>query len=254
MTTTSALTGFLGTRNMATALDLTGHTHPSGPPGLRLAMSELTAPAQAYRLAVARRRLRSAPPEPVPGSLVIDVPGWGAPESLTSPLRGYLRSLGHDAQGWGFGRNRGDVRGDVRRLEKHVVAQAAEHGPVSLVGWSLGGVIVREVARRRPDTVSQVVTFGSPIVGGTAHTVGARMSGHPASTQLEAYVERRDRQLPITVPVTVILSRRDGVVSWLSCLDHHSPRAEHVEVRSTHLGMVLDPDVWLTIAERLARA
>ena len=76
-----------------------------------------------------------------------------------------------------------------------------------------------------------MVTFGSPIVGGTTHTVGARMSGHPASGQLEAYVERRDRDHPIAVPVTVILSRRDGVVSWLSCLDHHSPLAEHVEVR-----------------------
>lgn len=253
MTTTSGLTGILGTRSRARSLDLTGHSLPSGPPGLRLAMSELTAPAQAYRLAVAGRRLRSAPHAPVPGSLVIDVPGWGAPESLTAPLRGYLRSLEHDAQGWGFGRNRGDVRGDVRRLERHVVRQAAEHGPVSLVGWSLGGVIVREVARRRPQLVRQVITFGSPIVGGTTHTVGARMSGHPASTQLEAYVERRDREHPLTVPVTVILSRRDGVVSWLSCLDHHSPWAEHVEVRSTHLGMVLDPDVWLTIAERLAR-
>ena len=252
MTTSSALTGLLGTRSMARALDLTGQSHPSGPPGLRLAMSELTAPAQAYRLALARRRLRSAPPAPAPGSLVIDVPGWGAPESLTGPLRGYLRSLGYDARGWGFGRNRGDVRGDVRRLEKHVAEQARGHGPVSLVGWSLGGVIVREVARRRPHIVSQVVTFGSPIVGGTAHTVGARMTGHPASTQLKAYVEHRDRDRPIAVPVTVILSRRDGVVSWLSCLDHHSPLAEHVEVCSTHLGMVLDPDVWLTIAQRLA--
>ena len=253
VTTTSTLASLLGTDNRARPVDLVGQSVPSGPPGLRLALSELTAGTQAYRLVTARRRLRSAPHAPVAGSLVIDVPGWGAPETLTAPLRRYLRSLGYDAQGWGFGRNRGDVRGDVRRLEKHVAARAAEHGPLSLVGWSLGGVIVREVARRRPDLVSQVVTFGTPIVGGTTHTVGARMTGHPASTQLEAYVERRDREHPLAVPVTVILSRRDGVVSWLSCLDHHSPRAEHVEVRSTHLGMVLDPDVWLTIAERLAR-
>jgi hypothetical protein len=54
--------------------------------------------------------------------------------------------------------------------------------------------------------------------------------------------------------VTVILSRRDGVVSWRGCLDRYSPGARHVEVGSTHLGMVVDPDVWLTIARTLARA
>ena len=56
------------------------------------------------------------------------------------------------------------------------MARADEAGPVSLVGWSLGGVVVREVARRRPDLVSQVVTFGTPLVGGTTHTAGARIS------------------------------------------------------------------------------
>ena len=71
---------------------------------------------------------------------------------------------------------------------------------------------------------------------------------------MAAYVDRREREHPLLVPVTVILSRRDGVVSWRSCLDHHSRLAEHVEVGSTHLGMVLDPDVWLTIARRLGVA
>ncbi len=249
---TAPLTGLLGDRSRP--LDLLEHGEPDGPPDLRLALAELTAGTQLYRLAAARRRLRSAPRAPATGSPVIDVPGWGAPESLTGPLRGYLRRLGHDARGWGFGRNRGDVRGDVRRLERHVVARADEAGPVSLVGWSLGGVVVREVARRRPDLVAQVVTLGTPLVGGTTHTAGARISQHPDARRLAAYVDRREREHPLQVPVTVILSRRDGVVSWRSCLDHHSPLAEHVEVASTHLGMVLDPDVWLTIARRLGVA
>ena len=53
--------------------------------------------------------------------------------------------------------------------------------------------------------------------------------------------------------MTVILSRRDGVVSWHSCLDHYSPLAEHMEVSSSHIGMVLDPDVWTSVAAGLAR-
>jgi poly(3-hydroxyalkanoate) synthetase len=69
---------------------------------------------------------------------------------------------------------------------------------------------------------------------------------------LAAYAEQRDRTDPIRVPVTVVLSRRDAVVDWRSCLDHHSLEVDHVEVRSTHLGMVVDPDVWLTVARRLA--
>jgi pimeloyl-ACP methyl ester carboxylesterase len=250
--TTLAEVMHLGDR--ARPLDHRREPDPSGPPGLGVVLAELTAGVQVYRLAAARWRLRSAPRAPEEGALVIDVPGWGAPETLTSPLRQYLTGLGYHAQGWGFGRNRGDVQGDVRRLEKHVRELAAARGPVSLVGWSLGGVIVREVARRHPARVRQVVTFGTPLVGGTAYTVGAWFGENADSDRLAAFTEHRDRSRPLQVPVTVILSRRDGVVSWRGCLDRYSPRAQHVEVGSTHLGMVVDPDVWLTIARSLARA
>ena len=216
-------------------------------------MSELTAPAQAYRLALARRRLRSAPPAPVPGSLVIDVPGWGAPESLTAPLRGYLRSLGYDAQGWGFGRNRGDVRGDVRRLEKHVVSQAAGHGPISLVGWSLGGVIAREVAREIPASVSRVITYGTPIIGGPAHTVAARNYEPGFGDEVDRIVADLDADAPISVPITAIFTRRDGIVAWQACIDRASPDVEHIEVSSTHIGLGIDPDVWEIVARTLAK-
>ena len=59
--------------------------------------------------------------------------------------------------------------------------------------------------------------------------------------------------IPVPVPLTIIFSRRDGIVAWQACLDHTSPEAEHVEVASTHIGMGIDPDVWAVVAERLAR-
>ena len=182
----------------------------------------------------------------------------GCPEALTAPLRSFLRGRGYDARGWGFGRNRGDVRRDVHRLEGYLAERIDPDEPASLLGWSLGGVIVREVARRRPHLVRNVVTFGTPILGGTAHTFGGRfgrraMQERMASERLAAYTEDRDRRDPLRVPLTVILSRRDGVVSWHSCIDHHSPLAEHVEVGSSHIVMVLDPDVWLSVASGLAR-
>ena len=52
--------------------------------------------------------------------------------------------------------------------------------------------------------------------------------------------------------MTVVFTRRDGIVSWQACLDRFSPHAEHVEVSSTHLGMGIDPDVGEVVADRLA--
>jgi pimeloyl-ACP methyl ester carboxylesterase len=252
VSTTSDLTELIGWSDRTRPLDTRDLPAASGPPALRLALGELLAGGQAYRLAVALRRLRAAPRAPWDGAPVVDVPGFAAPESLMTPLRSYVAGLGHDARGWGFGRNRGDVGGDVRRLARLVLDRADADGPVALVGWSLGGVVAREVARLHPDAVRRVITFGTPVVGGTAHTTGARFVRRADADRLAAYAEHRDRTHPIRVPVTVVLSRRDGVVEWRSCLDHHSTHVDHVEVRSTHLGMVVDPDVWLTVARRLS--
>jgi hypothetical protein len=251
VSTTNVLTSLLGWHDRTRPMEPRDQPAASGPPTLRLAFGELTAGGQAARLAVARRRLKAAPRAPWNGAPVIDVPGFAAPESLMSPLRRYLAGLGYDARGWGFGRNRGDVRRDVRRLAGLVLERADADGPVALVGWSLGGVVAREVARRHPDAVRRVVTLGTPVVGGTAHTAGARFVRRGDADRLATYAEHPDRTDPIRVPVTVVLSRRDGVVDWRSCLDHHSVAVDHVEVRSTHLGMVVDPDVWLTVARRL---
>lgn len=187
---------------------------------------ELATFVQAPRLLAAVPRLASAPRAPFPGHVVVDVPGWRAPEAATAPLRAYLTWLGYDARPWGFGVNRGDARADARRLADRVADLAAEHGPVSLVGWSLGGAIVREVARSRPDSVAGVITYGSPVYG---------------------------RGAAGQVPVTVLFSRRDGIVPWRSSIDHRSGGVEHIEVGSTHLGLGFDPDVWQVVAERLAR-
>ena len=126
--------------------------------------------------------------------------------------------------------------------------------PASLVGWSLGGVIAREVARRHPEAVRRVITYGTPVAGGAAYTSVARASGR--GSRVDAGAERVTRTLdarsPIAVPLTVVFSRRDGVVAWQACIDRATPGVEHVEVSSTHIGMGVDPDVWAVVAERLA--
>ncbi|CAN5654851.1 hypothetical protein BH11ACT8_BH11ACT8_35650 [soil metagenome] len=206
---------------------------------------------QPARLATQRAALAGAPRGD--GSVVLDVPGWKAHESTLAPLRGYLRRLGHDARGWGLGTNRGRPEADTERLLARVRELADGSGqPVALVGWSLGGVISREVARAAPEAVRRVVTFGTPAVGGPTYTVGATSFGEAESRRAAAVLTDLDATDPIRVPLTVIFSRRDRIVSWPACLDRTSADVTHVEVGSTHVAMGLDPDVWRTVAQALA--
>ena len=227
-----ALLSATGLRTRARALeDVDDLARPDGRPTSWTMLGELASPLEAARLVAAAPRLAAAPRGD--GHLVVDIPGWRAPELTGAPLRAYLARLGYDARGWGFGTNTGDPRRDVERLSTRVLELVDEKGaPASLVGWSLGGVIAREVARRHPDAVRQVVTYGTPVTG---------------------FTRRLDAASPIRVPLTVLFSRRDGVVAWQACIDRSTPSVEHVEVSSTHLGMGFDPDVWTVVADRLAR-
>ena len=189
------------------------------------------------------------------GQPVVLLPGYRGTDTSTLALRTYLRLLGYQAEGWGLGTN----HGDVRRLVPAVVARTVDAHRrtgqrIRLVGWSLGGVIAREVARERPDIVERVITFGSPIVGGPKYTaVGWRYAErHGDLDAIEAAIAERNRT-PITVPITAIYSRADGIVMWRACIDRLSPRVEHVEVRATHIGLGINPDVYRVVADRLAR-
>jgi pimeloyl-ACP methyl ester carboxylesterase len=123
-----------------------------------------------------QKRLRSVPQGK--GEVVLLIPGWKAPESSMWPLGWYLRGRGYKAAGWGFGTNQGDPEGDSQRMASRVEEIVGQTGaPVSLVGWSLGGVVARETARLRPELVSQVISYGTPAFGGPTYTLGASAWG-----------------------------------------------------------------------------
>ena len=184
------------------------------------------------------------------GGPVIDLPGWQAPEASNAPLRAYLRLLGHDARGWGLGVNRGDPERDAELLARRL--ERSDGPPVALVGWSLGGVVAREIARAVPERVRCVVTFGSPILGGPSYTLAASSYGEQECRRVQHLVEQLDADRPIATPITAIYTRHDRVVDWRACLDRTSADVRHVEVQSTHLSLGVDPDVWITVARALA--
>ena len=253
---TAGLLGLAGVRTRArTPIDADDLARPTRPPSTWTSFGELASPLAAVRLVGAVPRLSAAPRGD--GHLVVDIPGWRAPELSGAPLRRYLRHLGYDARGWGFGTNTGDPRRDVERLSASVLDLVEASGsPASLVGWSLGGVIAREVARRHPEAVRRVITYGTPVAGGAAYTSIGRAYGRGTAVDADAQrvARRLDARSPIQVPLTVMFSKRDGVVAWQACIDHATPGAEHVEVSSSHIGMGVDPDVWAVVAERLAIA
>jgi len=189
------------------------------------------------------------------GQRVLVLPGFGAGDESTLVLRNYLSALGYRSRGWGLGRNDGDVLTLLEILGERVRRLADEGGaPVALVGWSLGGYLAREAARDAPDAVSRVVTLGSPVVGGPKYTlVGSLFASRGMNLDaVEALVDAR-YEIPLRVPVTAVYSRNDGVVAWQACIDERSENVEHLEVRTSHLGLGFAPEVYRIIAERLAR-
>lgn len=220
-------------------------------PGPVALLGEAAWTRELVRLPLRARGLRGVPRGT--GRPVVVISGLGGPEASTRPLRTFLRRVGHDARRSGLAVVGPDVEAQLERVGERVLALAARSDDqVGLVGWSIGGVIAREVARDHPGVVRRVVTFGTPAEGGPAHTTFGRAYGTAELERIADAAEERATR-PISVPLTAIRSRRDGIVAPDACIDHRTPDAENLVVASTHIGMGLDPDVWRIVAERLAR-
>jgi len=186
---------------------------------------------------------------------VLVIPGFQASDFETLLLRRKLGKLGYTVYGWGLGRNHGKAGKLVPKLIEQVRALHTRHAlKVKIVGWSLGGVFAREIAREVPEAVQQVITLGSPIVGGPKYTVFAnlyRKQGFDID-QLAAAADAREAARPLPCPVTAIYAKRDGIVAWHSCIERHHVGVAHVETSATHFGMTAHPQVLRQVAQALA--
>jgi pimeloyl-ACP methyl ester carboxylesterase len=191
------------------------------------------------------------------GHPVVVFPGLASDGSAVAPLKRFCRSLGHPSFDWGRGFNtgpRGELGTWIDELSNDVERLIEGHGErATLIGWSLGGIYAREVARHRPHLARQVITIGTPFAGRAKQTRAGLLyrvlNGQPA--KLDEDWHARLQSCP-PVPTTSIFSRSDGVVAWQACQQAQGRgRFENVEVRGSHLGLGWNAQVFDVIGDRL---
>lgn len=189
------------------------------------------------------------------GHPVLVLPGLMATDASTGPLRQFLQGRGYAVQGWDQGRNRGPREGVVEQMHETLAAMHKASGrTVSVIGWSLGGVYAREIARTAPRSVRQVITLGSPLYG--APHEGSNVSGiyRKVSGRTQADdAHFRGHSAP-PVPTTSIYTRTDGIVGWGCSVEKKSPLTDNIEINSaSHTGLGVNPLVWYAVGNRLAQ-
>jgi hypothetical protein len=217
------------------------------------------------RLAAEMVALASASPFPVfdaaalgefvrgDGHAVLVLPASLRSDRQTAQLRAFLEGLGYAARGWGLGVDIGPTASLLRGTGARLAELAAHHGPVSLVGFSMGGLFARLLAARTPAQVRQVITVCSPIVepASSLWIPLEPLLGLCPGVDLRTLAG--EIAAPPPVPSTCIHSRDDGIVRWTHCIDPALPSDDNLEVSGQHVTMPHNAQVVRILATRLAR-
>ena len=159
------------------------------------------------------------------GHLVMVLPGFLASDSYLRPLRGWLERMGYTPLASGLKRNTGRLVPLAAQVTDRLATAVREHGaPATLVGHSFGGVIARNVARRHPELVRQVITLGAPL----------RTDAAPLRPSL---------------PLTALYSRTDRMVRYPRALGPDAAR--NFEVTGSHNGMAVNAHIYRHLATLL---
>jgi pimeloyl-ACP methyl ester carboxylesterase len=233
----------------------------AGPGGLRppsplLLLAETRAVLEIGLGLATASALRAAPKGDGHGVLVL--PGFMASDRSTAHLRDVLKKLDYAVTGWELGRNLGGVSRLRQALQDKLAQVHADSGrKVSLVGWSLGGVLARDLALCMPGQVRQVITLGSPFNGDVGANNVRRLyealSRERIPSRASPEVMAR-LSADLGLPATAIYSRTDGVVNWHTCVLHPNDHAENIEIiGASHMALGFNPAAVWAVADRLAQ-
>jgi pimeloyl-ACP methyl ester carboxylesterase len=199
------------------------------PPSLRLRLGEA-----AWFLPRLWRTFGSTRPVgPVDGPPALVIPGFIAHDRTTGALRRALAEAGWRVHGWEMGVNWGARAETVERL-KDRLDQISPDRKVLVVGWSLGGLFARELARACPERVCAVVTLGSPFSGDPKQNNVWRLYERVAGHKVDAPPLPRITDKP-PVPHLALWSRTDGLIAPRAARGLEGERDEAVELDCTHM-------------------
>jgi dienelactone hydrolase len=191
---------------------------------------------------------------PGDGRAVIVIPGLFTSDSRTAMLRRTLKKAGYRTYGWGLGRNM-PIKADIldRFGTRMDAVQARETGPVTLIGWSLGGLVARAYAHYAPDRVAEVITLGSPFSSDPRANRAWKIYELVADHKADAPPLMFDRSAKPPVQTTAIWSARDGIISVESARGLSDERDHEVEISCGHFAMSSAPDALEAVLRVLHR-
>lgn len=241
----------------------------SGRPSLMMSLTDFGRAAVEYgHYRLNRRRILADLPKG-DGHPVLFLPGFATGDWAMKGMRDTFRALGYYVHGWRCGTNTGPSDALLKDLRRRFEDLCAKHEgkQISIVGWSLGGIYARELARAYPEKVRCVVTLGTPFGAGhhpdsvdavVRRVFEALNPGSPFLTDQE--LQNQALNPPPTVPTTSIYSQGDGIVHWKTCINPKTRLSENIDItpanpigaaHASHAGLTVNPVVMTILADRL---
>jgi alpha/beta superfamily hydrolase len=186
------------------------------------------------------------------GQVVLVIPGLISTDALTVVLRKYLQKLGYQTFGWEMGLNLGRLESVDKLVQKVEKMKETHQQKIVVIGWSMGGIFAREVAKATPQSIKKVITIGSPFADVFAPNWAKGVFDLVNRGIKIDFVVMAQLPNPAPVPTVALYSKMDGIVPWQACREIvENDTHKNVEIGGSHLGMGANPDVIKVVAANL---
>ena len=235
-------------RRVALAREAIPEEHESGKPRLVRLLGE----AQVLLEPVRRPRRKLTVAATANPQVVMLLPGFGAHPMRMRYLARQMEAAGHIAKRWGLGFNWGPTEQTFDHVEARLLELHARHGrKVVLIGWSLGGLYAREIAKRQPQAVAKVISMGSPFSGSPRANNVWRAYQFITGHSVDAPPVAADLRSKPPVETVALWSANDGVIAPRCAAGRAGERDRAIPLRCTHMGFTYDPQAIATVLAEL---